>query len=181
MPLMVKRASDLLSPYIGESEQNVARAFSDATKEGALLLIDEVDTFLQDRRGAQRSWEVSLVNEMLTQIESFPGMLIASTNLIDGFDLAALRRFDMKVKFDFLKTEQAWELLGRYCGKFNLEAPPQYLLHHISKLSKITPGDFAVLSRQHRFRPFGNASEVMSALEAEVVMKGHHKTQIGFF
>lgn len=181
IPLMVKRASDLLSPYIGESEQNIARAFSAAAKEGALLLIDEVDTFLQDRRGAQRSWEVSLVNEMLTQIESFPGMLIASTNLIDGFDQAALRRFDMKVKFDFLRTEQAWELLQRYCRTFHLDSPPHYLREQIAGLSQLTPGDFAVLSRQHRFRPFEQAAELFSALKAEVAMKGQHHAPIGFF
>ncbi len=181
VPLLVKRASDLLSPYIGESEQKIACVFREANNEGALLLIDEIDTFLQDRRGAQRSWEVSLVNEMLTQIESFPGILIASTNLIDGFDQAALRRFDMKVKFNFLRTEQAWELLQRYCRAFHLDSPPHYLLEQIASLSQLTPGDFAVLSRQHRFRPFEQATELFSALKAEVAMKGPHNAQIGFF
>ena len=98
VPLLVKRASDLMSAYVGENEKNIARAFRDAERDGALLLIDEVDSFLQDRRGAQRGWEVSLVNEMLTQTESFSGVFIASTNLMGGLDQAALRRFDLKVK-----------------------------------------------------------------------------------
>ena len=54
MPLTVKRVSDLISPYAGESEQNIARAFRDAQSEQAVLMMDEVDSFLQDRRGAQR-------------------------------------------------------------------------------------------------------------------------------
>ncbi len=73
MPLTVKRVSDLISPYAGKSEQNIARAFGDAQSEQAVLMMDEVDSFLQDRRGAQRGREVSLVNEMLTQMEAFPG------------------------------------------------------------------------------------------------------------
>ena len=82
-PLLVKRASDLISMWVGGTEKNIARAFEEAGREGAILLIDEVDSFLQDRRGASRSWEVTAVNEMLTQMESFNGLFIASTNLMD--------------------------------------------------------------------------------------------------
>jgi AAA+ superfamily predicted ATPase len=102
-PLHVKRASDLLGMYVGENEKNIAHAFEQAEAENAVLLIDEVDSFLQDRQGAQRSWEVSLVNEMLTQMESFGGVFIASTNLMGQLDAAVLRRFDLKVKLDALR------------------------------------------------------------------------------
>ena len=47
-----------------------------------------VDSFLQDRRKARHSWEVSAVNEMLTQMESYRGLFIASTNLIADLDQA---------------------------------------------------------------------------------------------
>ena len=47
---MVRRASDLLSCWVGATEQNIARAFEEARKDDAVLLIDEADSFLQDRR-----------------------------------------------------------------------------------------------------------------------------------
>ena len=102
-PLMVQRVSDLVSPYVGTTEQNLARAFEKASEEQAVLLLDEVDSFLQDRKKATQSWEVTAVNEMLTQMESYRGLFIASTNLMQGLDQATLRRFDLKVKFDFLR------------------------------------------------------------------------------
>ncbi|RYG99303.1 MAG: AAA family ATPase, partial [Alphaproteobacteria bacterium] len=102
LPLKVKRASDLLSPFIGMTEKNLAQAFREAKQDGALLLIDEVDSFLRNRKDAQRSWEVTQVNEMLTQMEAFPGIFIASTNLMDGLDTAALRRFDLKIRLGYL-------------------------------------------------------------------------------
>ena len=49
-PLLVRQASDLLSKYLGETEQNMAAMFREAESEGALLLLDEADSFLQDRR-----------------------------------------------------------------------------------------------------------------------------------
>lgn len=179
-PLMVKRASDLVAPFLGETEQNIARAFHDADQDGAVLLIDEVDSFLQDRRGAQKSWEVSQVNEMLTQIESFSGIFIASTNLMDGLDQAGLRRFDLKVKFDFLKQDQSKELLERYCIQLAIAAPTEDQLHQLLRLGNLTPGDFATVSRQSRFRPIASSGELIMALEAECRMKEGARASIGF-
>jgi AAA+ superfamily predicted ATPase len=143
-------------------------------------LIDEVDSFLQDRRGAQRGWEVSLVNEMLTQMESFSGVFIASTNLMEGLDQAALRRFDLKVKFNFLKHEQAWELLRRYCRKLKLQTPQPAQLTRLMRLEKLTPGDFAAVERQNCFRPITSSAELVAALEAECAVKEGAKAAIGY-
>ncbi len=181
IPLKVKRASDLMSMWVGGSEKNIAAAFRDAEQERALLLIDEVDSFLQDRRHAQRGWEVTLVNEMLTQMESFPGVFIASTNLMEGLDQAALRRFDLKVKFDYLKADQAAELLRRYCFEFCWPAPSPEVLTRVTRLTALTPGDFAAVIRQHRFRPMGTSGVLVNALEAECALKQATKRAIGFY
>lgn len=180
LPLLMKRASDLMSMWVGGNEKNIAQAFRQAEQDGALLLIDEIDSFLQDRRTSQRGWEVSLVNEMLTQMESFSGVFIASTNLMDGLDPAALRRFDLKVKFDFLRPDQSWELLCRHCGGLSLPQPQPYLQTRITRLQQLTPGDFAAALRQHRFRPIASPDSLVAALEAECAMKTGTKSSIGF-
>ena len=169
-PLLLKRASDILSKWLGEDEKNVAQAFRQAEQEGAVLLIDEVDGFLQDRRGAARSWEVTLVNEMLTQMEAFPGVFIASTNLMSGLDQAALRRFDLKVKFDFLQPEQAWELLCRQCTALSLPLPTAPMKPSLLRLAALTPGDFAARGAAAPFssppvgaRPYRGAGSRMCA------------------
>jgi transitional endoplasmic reticulum ATPase len=181
VPLLIKRASDLMSKYLGESEQKIASAFRQAEQDGALLLIDEVDSFLQDRRGAQRSWEISQVNEMLTQMESFCGVFIASTNLMTGLDPAALRRFDLKVRFDFMKPGQASALLGRYCGELDFEMPAPEQLVRLTRLYMLTPGDFATVIRQSRFRHIASVDALIAALEAECVLKEGASAEIGFF
>jgi SpoVK/Ycf46/Vps4 family AAA+-type ATPase len=171
VPLHVRRASDLLDKYLGESEKNIAQAFAEAEADGGVLLIDEVDSFLQDRRGAERQWEVSQVNEMLTQMEAFSGVFVASTNLMDQLDPAVLRRFDLKVRFNPLRTEQATELLQHHCRQHGLPAPNATDLQRLHALTQLTPGDYAAVQRQSRLRPLHSASAWVAALEAECSLK----------
>jgi SpoVK/Ycf46/Vps4 family AAA+-type ATPase len=181
IPLSVKKGSDLISKWVGGTEKNIAMAFQEAEQDGALLLIDEVDGFLQDRRKAQHSWEVTGVNEMLTQMESFPGIFIASTNLMDGIDQAALRRFDLKLKFGYLLPEQAWKLFKRQCAALAMPAPTSNFKSRLGRLSLLTPGDFAAVARQNRFCPIETSYAFLSALEQECMVKenGQQKV-IGF-
>jgi SpoVK/Ycf46/Vps4 family AAA+-type ATPase len=180
-PLHVKRASDILSPYVGMTEQNFARTFEKAREENAILLLDEVDTFLQDRRQAVRSWEVSQVNEMLTQMEAFEGTFIASTNLMDNLDQAALRRFDLKLYFDYLQPEKAVELFNAYCRTLKLGKPTAANINQVSHLNTLTPGDFANVARQHAFRQFPSPAAFLDAALDECRIKGiSAKTALGF-
>jgi transitional endoplasmic reticulum ATPase len=66
VPLLQKRASDLLDAFVGGTEHKIAGAFAEARDTGAFLMFDEADSLLQERAHAVRSWEISEVNEMLT-------------------------------------------------------------------------------------------------------------------
>lgn len=171
-PLLLKRVSDLQSPFLGVMEQRLAEAFDHATRDGAVLQIDEVDSFLRDRAQATQSWQVSQVNEFLTQLESYEGILIASTNLAAGVDPAALRRFDFKVRLDYLRPLQViamLEGLGRELGLTG--AIDASVRHRLARAGMAAPGDFAVVRRQHRIAPFASRNAMATALLAEVDAK----------
>ena len=178
-PLRVKRASNLLSKWLGGSERNIARAFREAEAEGAVLLIDEVDGLLQERRGATRSWEVTQVNELLTQMETYSGVFIATTNLVKGIDQAALRRFDLKAKLDYLRPEQAQALLRAHCQRLHMPCADTALTT-VTRLPSLTPGDFAAVLRRHRFAPLSDASALVQALTDECTLKDAPKAVLGF-
>ena len=171
-PLMLKRVSDIQSPMLGVMERNLAHAFEQASRDGALLQIDEVDSFLRDRREARQSWEVSQVNEFLTQLESYDGVFIASTNLMSGLDPAAMRRFDYKVSTGYLLKHQRQAMLRVLLDRFQLDVDvSSATLERLHRMHTLTPGDFAVLHRQHRITPFVCADAVVQALAAEVAGK----------
>ena len=147
-PLMIRRASDLVSKFVGETEQQMAAMFREAEAEKAVLLLDEADSFLQDRRGAQRTYEVTEVNEMLQGMERFAGIFICTTNLMDSIDQAALRRFTFKIRFKPLTAEQreamfVVEALGGDATRLDAAHATRLL-----KLDQLCPGDFAAVKRQ---------------------------------
>ena len=147
-PLMIRRASDLVSKFVGETEQQMAAMFRDAEAEKAVLLLDEADSFLQDRRGAQRTYEVTEVNEMLQGMERFAGVFICTTNLMDSIDQAALRRFTFKLRFKPLTAAQRERMfVVEALGGDGSRLEPS-LSTRLARLEQLCPGDFAAVKRQ---------------------------------
>lgn len=176
-PIILKKASDLLSMWVGGSEKNIAKAFREAEQRGAILVLDEVDSFLQDRSGASRSWEVSQVNEMLTQMESFAGIFIATTNFMDNLDRASIRRFDMKIEFkplDFARLQKAFGLYAKHLGIGDYAAflESTFGKRELEKLENICFGDFALIARGANFAPLESAEQLLEKLQEEAQIKG---------
>ena len=182
-PLIVKQASDLVRKYVGETEQNMAAMFAEASQEKAVLLLDEADSFLMDRRGAQRSYEVTEVNEMLQQMERHDGVFICTTNLLDRIDQAALRRFTFKIKFMPLTAVQRekmfiTEALAGDAQKFTPE-----ISRRLAHLEQLAPGDFEAVKRQCDILAAEfSVEEFIEQLEAEHRIKPEVREQrsIGF-
>ncbi len=172
MEVRQHRASDLLSMWVGGTEKSIAGAFEEAKDNEEFLVFDEADSFLQDREQAVRSWEITAVNEMLTQMESHPLPFACTTNLLDHLDRASLRRFTFKIRFDYLMPEQ---IRGAFITFFGLEAPPDAL-----RLTTLTPGDFAVVRRRAEvLGALNDPAQLTVMLSEECEVKGQQGS-IGF-
>ncbi len=182
-PLLVRRASDLLGKYVGESEQNIARMFEEAQEEEAVLVIDEADSLLTDRRGAHQRWEVTQVNELLTCMDDFQGIFICTTNQLDRLDPASLRRFAFKIRFDCLNREQRRQLFSAELERLapGTENVTVDVMSKLDRLDILAPGDFSAVARQWSLwatRP--SADALIGALENECRLKGSGGRAIGF-
>lgn len=177
-PLVVRRGSDLLSCWVGGTEKNLAEAFEEARQEESVLLFDEADSFLQDRRSAVRSWEVTQTNEFLQQLEVFPGLCACTTNLFRNLDQAALRRFTFKVPFQYLRPPQAAALFRAALAELGAPAGEAT---DLSRLHNLTPGDFAAVVRRLRaLREPVSPERLLAELQAELRVKEVSPSRIGF-
>jgi SpoVK/Ycf46/Vps4 family AAA+-type ATPase len=181
-PLLRKRSSDVLSMWVGGTEHNLARAFQQAQQTQAILFLDECDSFLQQRASARQSWEVTQVNELLTQIDAFTGgMLIMATNMPDILDPASLRRF-VKVRFSPLTLAQRVQAFQRYFAPLLPDGVPDTasLAQALRDLHDLTLGDFRLVRQQQLFTagPWTVAGLVQQ-LSAELQHR-RQKAAIGF-
>ena len=179
MDLITVTASELLSEFVGRTEKSIAAAFRRAQAQDAVLLLDEVDSILSDRTKAIRSWERTQVNQLLTELDSYQGVVVACTNLTSVLDRAVLRRFDAKVEFKPLDTSGAVALFRRYFPNVELTDRSTEALTSIRDL---TPGDFVTASRRVRFsRSDTGADEVIQILADEVKQRDiGRQRRIGF-
>ncbi len=136
--VVVKMGSDLLNMYVGGTERNIKNAFAQAEAEKAILFLDEIDGLVQNRANANRSWEVTQVNELLYQMENFNGVMIGATNFIQNLDPAIMRRFTFKIGFDYLSNEGKKIFFERM---FNTELTADELAA-LNSIKNLAPGDF---------------------------------------
>ena len=173
LEVVQKRASDLMSKWVGDTEKLIAEAFAEARDNKHFLVFDEADSLLSDRRFAHRSWEISQVNEMLTWMESHPLPFACTTNFGEHLDPATLRRFDFKLRLDYLTPDQA---VAAFRVFFGLDAPAT-----VRTLSGVTPGDFAVVRRRAEILGrLGDANSLAAMLQEECDAKPNRPTRIGF-
>jgi len=179
--LLVKRTSDIISPYVGVSEQNIAEVFSDAEKTGAILFLDEADSLFINREGANRSWEISQTNELLCQMENFSGILMCATNFYKSMDLAVMRRFTFKVGFDYLVADGNELFFKRILGPIVDGQMDQESRYRLRSLNNLSPGDFKVVYQKFAFDGPVPADKLISALEGEIKFghRGHRPMGLG--
>lgn len=142
-PVIKKTYAELQSMYVGEGEKQLSEAFAEAEMEGAILLIDELDSIAGNRKDADKNYQKTFVNQLLTELDNFKGIFLATSNFMDGLDPAVLRRLFLKVKFDFLDDEQLETAFKLYFPKLKRSK--------LGHMPYLTPGDFRAVKEAAQF------------------------------
>jgi SpoVK/Ycf46/Vps4 family AAA+-type ATPase len=169
--------SDVLSKYVGESEQKIAQIFREAKANRQMLLLDEVDSLLSSRAQSTMLHERQMVNELLVQIECFDQPLFAATNFETSLDTAVLRRFDFKLECGYLEFVQARALLKQVLGITSLNKEEE---KQLQTLKYLTPGDFAIAARRKKYSVTNLSTQSAIAILAEENARKQPKRTIGF-
>jgi len=176
-PLRTVKASDILSCLVGGTERKISRVFAEAKKKGEILFLDEIDSLLTDRRGAEHSWEMSQTNTLLQEMEAFSGIMIGATNLVENLDSAVMRRFTYKLRLSYLTDEGKALFFKRY---FNTPLTEEQQ-RRLDSIDKLTPGDFRTVKESlYYLADKQNNDARLDALESESAAKGQSRAKIGF-
>ncbi|HUF36518.1 MAG TPA: ATP-binding protein [Gemmatimonadales bacterium] len=108
--LLVVRYAELESRWVGQTAKHVANVFRAAEREDAVLFFDEADAIAGRRftsvSAAYEREANAIVNVLLHELESFPGIVIFATNLAANIDPAFERRIRTHILFEMPNQEE---------------------------------------------------------------------------
>lgn len=176
--IIVKRASDIRSMWYGESVRNIARCFREAQDSGNILFFDEADSFFGARE-TETSHHAEETNELLTQMENFKGILICATNFTQKLDQASMRRFNFKVKFDYLNQAAKKNMFLSYFSEHFSSEPDEATWRRLESIPGLTPGDFKVAYQKNVFNEKRSPNAFLDELSTEVSYKKAVSKKVG--
>jgi hypothetical protein len=116
LDLYVIDLSTVVDKYIGETEKNLDRIFSEADRVNGVLLFDEADAIFGKRsevRDARDRYANLEVAYLLQRMERFDGLAVLTTNLRANLDESFTRRLDVIVDFptpDTASRQALWRM-----------------------------------------------------------------------
>lgn len=133
--LQVVSGPELKSKWVGESEANLRRVFTQARESApAIIVFDELDSFATQRGTYTGSGvEHSMVNQLLTEMDGFHKeelvLVIGTTNFVESLDPALLRpgRFELQITIPYPGEADRRAILEVYRRKFKLDLPDPLL------------------------------------------------------
>lgn len=145
LKLMVRRPSDIILKYIGESEAAVSSAFREAEITHSILLFDEAESYLAKKIDGTSSGSRSyndLTNCFLVEMERFSGIMICTTNHNEFLESSFIRRFHRAIEFKYPKATGIRKLFSSYFHDIHFREKD---IDMICETEAIGPGDFSNL------------------------------------
>jgi SpoVK/Ycf46/Vps4 family AAA+-type ATPase len=118
-------------------------------------------------------------------MECFPGIFICATNFIESLDSAVLRRFSIKIAFDYLTRDQREKCFTRTLRPGACPTDdklPEHMRASLARLDNLTPGDFAAISERWRVLTVPPTPDLLlRELQEESCLKpADRKSSVGF-
>lgn len=163
--LIKKTYSDIQDKYVSEGEKRLADIFDEAQANNAILMIDEIDSIAGNRALADKDHVRTMTNQLLTSMDEYEGIIIGTTNFVKHLDPAAIRRFFLKIQFDYLTREQQQLALKKFF-------PKKYRGKELPDIKFLTVGDFKAVKERSLYEPeVPDFERVVSMLREEVALK----------
>lgn len=117
--LLSVNMEELIDSRLGQTSKNIVALFDEIkhlVSQNVVILFDELDSLVMNRINNNDLREMGRVTStFLKELDylSSDVLVIATTNLVNAFDKALLRRFDAKISFDRYSRD---DLIEIYCS-----------------------------------------------------------------
>lgn len=123
LPLVVVQSQQVIESSLGGSGNNIAGLFREARRKGVevALFFDEFDALAKARRGVQQACDAEQNNitiAVLQEMDRYPGLLFAATNITSDIDAAVWRRFQIQIEIGFPGADERFAIVKRYLAPY---------------------------------------------------------------
>ena len=158
--LVLVNYAEIESKYVGETSKNLVSLFQFAKEHEAIILFDEADALLSRRVTAMHSATDVSVNQtrntLLKILDDYEGVIIFTTNFIQNYDSAFVRRIFSHVKFEMPNKQVRYSLWEHYL----LETLPcddrSIIIEKISDIEDVTGSDISTAVLKAAIEAVGN-------------------------
>ncbi|MDZ4181596.1 MAG: ATP-binding protein, partial [Candidatus Cloacimonadaceae bacterium] len=153
--LVTLNVPELRNKYYGETEKLIKKAFAEMremARQGSkapIFLLNEADQLVHNRVSGDSTCstiENTIQSIILEELETYPGILILTTNLQSNMDEAFFRRFDIKMSFalpDLACREQLWKMHLRA----EIPGSGEIDIQHLAKTYRFSGAQIALVVR----------------------------------
>jgi SpoVK/Ycf46/Vps4 family AAA+-type ATPase len=154
--------STVISKYIGETEKNLDRIFTEARNSNSILFFDEADAVFGKRsevRDSHDRYANIEVAYLLQKMEEYDGIVILATNLRKNLDEGFARRMHFSVEFPLPEEP---DRLRIWQGIFPREAPlaEGLDLNFMARQFKVTGGNIKNMALGAAFLAAGDGATI---------------------
>lgn len=158
--IIVVNYAEIESKYVGETSKNLVSLFQFAKENEAVILFDEADALLSRRVTAMHSATDVSVNQtrntLLKILDDYEGIIFFTTNFIQNFDSAFIRRILSHIKFEMPNRQARYLLWNHYL----LQTIPcdnrNEIIEKISNIEDITGSDISKAILKASIEAVGN-------------------------
>jgi SpoVK/Ycf46/Vps4 family AAA+-type ATPase len=154
--------SQVVSKYIGETEKNLNKIFSEAQTSNAILFFDEADALFGKRsevKDAHDRYANIEIGYLLQKMEEYDGIVILATNLRNNMDEAFARRIQFTIEFPF-PDERERKLMWQGIFPENTPLAKDIDYDFLSEKLKITGGNIKNIALTSAFYAAKQAPEI---------------------
>lgn len=178
IPIIVKKPHQIIFRYFGESETAINNSFVEAEEKGALLLFDEVDSYISKKIDAETGGGKgynAITDSFMQGIESYYGLMVATTNYLSHIDPAFYRRFHKIVHFLFPSEDGLRQLFSLYFPSIDFDEEE---LERVCRMGKLGPGDFSSLEELTEYMEPDEVTPdfIISSLTKTAELRGSDKS-----
>ena len=126
IPLVCVGSENVISKYLGDSEQTLGKLFTTLTNFGSpsVLFIDELEAIGGSRDkntgGGADNARTSILGVLLRRIETYEGYALGATNRPDDIDKALWRRFHLQISIEMPGFDERFAICKRYLAPFEV-------------------------------------------------------------